>query len=161
MHLLDSKAADLRFDGELSISPGSRAQSLDDVAEMYLVKSRDAYRCWDAHGKVRQLEARHPGLAKADLRGATREEPSPNQQFDVATVVKASQALSSEILLPSLIGRCGCSFQSRGLRHCPARYTRAPRGTGRRRSGGGLSHDQFAIAPRPHQTTHHRSIWRQ
>ncbi|MBV9219331.1 MAG: hypothetical protein JO163_18170 [Methylobacteriaceae bacterium] len=120
MHLLDSKAADLRFDGELSISPGSRAQSLDDVAEMYLVKSRDAYRCWDAHGKVRQLEARHPGLAKADLRGATREEPSPNQQFDVAAVVKASQALSSEILLPSLIERLmTIALQNAGRRSRP------------------------------------------
>ena len=72
---------------------------------MYLLRARDGYRRWGADGKVRQLEARYPQLAVADPRGGTREATSPDQQLDVAAVVKASQALSSEMLLPRLIER--------------------------------------------------------
>ena len=82
-----------------------RARGLEDIAEMYLLKARDGYLRWGADGKVRQLEARHPQLAMAGPRGGSREATSPDQQLDVAAVVKASQALSSEILLPRLIGQ--------------------------------------------------------
>jgi PAS domain S-box-containing protein len=72
---------------------------------MYLARARDGYLRWGADGKVRQLEARYPELVKADPRGGKREATSPDQQLDVATVVNASQALSSEMLLPQLIER--------------------------------------------------------
>ena len=81
------------------------ARGFEDIAEMYLLRARDGYRRWGADGKVRQLEARYPQLAMADPRGGTREATSPDQQLDVAAVVKASQALSSEMLLPRLIER--------------------------------------------------------
>ena len=71
---------------------------------MYLLRARDGYRRWGADGKVRQLEASYPQLTMADPRG-TRAATSPDQQLDVAAVVKASQALSSEMLLPRLIER--------------------------------------------------------
>ena len=41
----------------------------------------------------------------AEPRGGTKATTSPDQQLDVAAVVKASQALSSEMLLPRLIER--------------------------------------------------------
>jgi PAS domain S-box-containing protein len=72
---------------------------------MYLVKARDGYRRWGADGKVRQLEARYPRLALADPLDGTSETRTPDQQLDLAAVVKASQALSSEMLLPPLIER--------------------------------------------------------
>jgi predicted ATPase/signal transduction histidine kinase len=79
-------------------------RGFESIAEMYLVKARDGYLRWGADGKVRQLEARYPQLAVAEPRGGTRT-TSPDQQLDVAAVVKASQALSSEMLLPRLIER--------------------------------------------------------
>jgi PAS domain S-box-containing protein len=81
------------------------ARDLEDLAEMYLVRARDGYLRWGADGKVRQLEARYPQLAMAEPRGEMRAATSPDQQLDIATVVKASQALSSEMLLPRLVER--------------------------------------------------------
>ncbi len=79
------------------------ARGLDDFAELYLLRARDGYRRWGADGKVRQLEARYPQLAMAEPHGTAKE--TIDQQLDVAAVVKASQALSSEMLLPDLIER--------------------------------------------------------
>jgi PAS domain S-box-containing protein len=81
------------------------ARGFEDFAELYLVRARDGYLRWGADGKVRQLEACYPQLARADARGGTKEVTTPDQQLDVAAVVKASQALSSEMLLPRLIER--------------------------------------------------------
>jgi PAS domain S-box-containing protein len=81
------------------------ARGFEDIAEMYLVKAHDGYRRWGADGKVRQLEAHYPQLAVGNTRRETLEVASPDQQLDVAAVVKASQALSSEMLLPRLIER--------------------------------------------------------
>ena len=80
-------------------------RGFEEIAEMHLVRARDAYRRWGADGKVRQLETRHPGLAMADAPGRRTMAPSPDQQLDLAAVVKASQALSGEMLLPRLIER--------------------------------------------------------
>ena len=92
----------------LAYEAGARfyaARGLEDFAEIYLVRARDGYRRWGADGKVRQLEARHPWLPAAEQRGRTKAATLPDRQLDVAAVVKASQALSSEMLLPQLIER--------------------------------------------------------
>ena len=81
------------------------SRGFEDIAEMYLGRARDGYRRWGADGKVRQLEARYPRLTIADPQGAARATTAPDQQLDVAAVVKASQALSSEIVLAKLIER--------------------------------------------------------
>ena len=81
------------------------ARGLEDIAEVYLMKARDGYRRWGADGKVRQLELRHPWLAVSAPSGEKKATLSPDQQLDVTAVVKASQALSSEMLLPRLIER--------------------------------------------------------
>ncbi|MER8491966.1 AAA family ATPase [Mesorhizobium australicum] len=81
------------------------ARGFEDFSEIYLARARDGYLRWGALGKVRQLEADYPTLAIADPHLSTREEPTPAQHLDVAAVLKASQALSSEILLPRLVER--------------------------------------------------------
>jgi PAS domain S-box-containing protein len=81
------------------------ARGFDDIADMYRVKARDGYLRWGADGKARQLEASYPQLAVAERRGGSEAARSPDQQLDVAAVVKASQALSGEMLLPRLIER--------------------------------------------------------
>jgi PAS domain S-box-containing protein len=80
-------------------------RDFEDICEMYLSKSRDGYLRWGALGKVRQLEALYPTLLVAGPHLGTTETASTAQQFDVAAVLKASHALSSEILLPSLVER--------------------------------------------------------
>jgi PAS domain S-box-containing protein len=81
------------------------ARGFEDIAGMYLARARDGYLRWGADGKVRLLEARHPQLAISGRRGGKKEAASPDQALDVAAVVKASQALSGEMLLPRLIER--------------------------------------------------------
>jgi PAS domain S-box-containing protein len=80
-------------------------RDLEISAKLFLKRARDGYLRWGADGKVRQLEAHHPWLARIDPHGGARETTTPGQQLDAAAVVKASQALSSEMLLPKLIER--------------------------------------------------------
>ena len=65
------------------------------IAQAYLRAARGCYLRWGALGKVAQLDERHPGL----------EEPvaAPLSHLDLDTVLKASQALSGEIVLEKLI----------------------------------------------------------
>ena len=79
------------------------ARSFEDIAEMYLRRARAGYLRWGADGKVRQLEVRHPQLVAQEEQRPGAIIGSPVQQFDVASVVKASQAVSGEIELPKLI----------------------------------------------------------
>ena len=72
---------------------------------MYLQDARYGYLRWGADGKVRQLDRLHPSLAALEAHGPTANIGSSVQQLDVATVVKASQAVSSEIVLSKLIER--------------------------------------------------------
>jgi PAS domain S-box-containing protein len=82
-----------------------RARGLDQFADLYLGNARHCYLRWGAAGKLRQLDARHPGLAMTDAHGGSTIPPWPDRQLDVAAVVKASQTLSEEMLLPRLIER--------------------------------------------------------
>jgi PAS domain S-box-containing protein len=92
------------------------ARGLEIFADVYLRNARDCYERWGATGKVRQLETQHPRLFRKDLagqgsRGLALSSPltaavaAPAGQLDVETAVKASQALSSEMVLPRLIER--------------------------------------------------------
>jgi predicted ATPase/signal transduction histidine kinase len=82
-----------------------RARGFDQFADLYVRNARYCYLRWGAVGKVRQLDALHPKLAVTDTHGGNTTPPRPDQQFDVAAVVTASQALSGEMLLPRLIER--------------------------------------------------------
>jgi PAS domain S-box-containing protein len=81
------------------------ARGFDKIARVYLQDARYGYLRWGADGKVRQLDRLHPSLAAAAAHGPTANFGSPVQQLDVATIVKASQAVSSEIVLSKLIER--------------------------------------------------------
>jgi predicted ATPase/signal transduction histidine kinase len=100
-----------------------------------VVHLRDAhygYARWGAQRKLATLEAQHPELlvrARADealapgVRKGTTHRTSPSttstsQQLDLATVIKASQALSSEISLDRLLGRLiEIVIESAGAQH--------------------------------------------
>jgi PAS domain S-box-containing protein len=81
------------------------ARDFKTIADAYLRNARHCYLLWGADGKVQQLDSLYPGLAALEGQHSTATIGSAIQQLDVASVVKASQALSSEIILPKLIGR--------------------------------------------------------
>ncbi|MDB5407950.1 MAG: histidine kinase, partial [Rhodospirillales bacterium] len=77
------------------------ARGFEMIGHTYLHKARNCYDRWGALGKLKQLDARYPHL---------HEETAPASptvttvgELDLQTVVKASQALSSEIVLDRLI----------------------------------------------------------
>ncbi len=80
------------------------ARGFEDFARVYLRNARHGYLRWGADGKVRQIDEMYPHFRT--------QEPPPRQtdtieaaveQLDVATVIKASQAVSSEIMLDKLL----------------------------------------------------------
>jgi PAS domain S-box-containing protein len=79
-------------------------RGFEAIAHMYLRNARNCYERWGAHGKLRQLDERYPHLHEERLPASTASTiGTPVRQLDVETVVKASQALSSEMVLPKLI----------------------------------------------------------
>jgi PAS domain S-box-containing protein len=80
------------------------ARGFETIAHTYLRKARNCYQRWGALGKVKQLDERYPHLhEERDTTSPTATIGASVGQLDVETVVKASQALSSEIVLPKLI----------------------------------------------------------
>jgi hypothetical protein len=79
-------------------------RGLETNGNAHLWNARACFAQWGADGKVRQLDSRYPRLAAPGGRGPG-ETMGSVQQLDVTAVVKASQAVSSEIVLPSLIER--------------------------------------------------------
>jgi PAS domain S-box-containing protein len=80
------------------------ARGSETSANAHLRNARHCYLRWGADGKVRQLDRLYPHLTAPEGQhlaaiGALV------QHLDVASVVKASQALSGEIVLPKLIER--------------------------------------------------------
>ena len=71
---------------------------------MYLRKARYCYLRWGAAGKVRQLDELYPQLREEEpIPGPTSTIGTPVEHLDLATVIKVSQAVSSEIVLEKLI----------------------------------------------------------
>jgi PAS domain S-box-containing protein len=81
------------------------ARGFEKIARLYLQDARYGYLRWGADGKVRQLDRLHLSLVALEAHGPTANLGSSVRQLDVATVVKASQAVSSEIVLSKLIER--------------------------------------------------------
>src|SRR4029077_13956679 len=81
------------------------ALGLETIADAYLRNARHCYLRWGADGKVRQLDRLYPHLTAVEAHRFPADIGPPVQQLDLATVVKASQAVSSEIVLPKLIER--------------------------------------------------------
>jgi PAS domain S-box-containing protein len=78
------------------------ARGFETIAHAYLRNARHCYLRWGALGKVRQLDQRYPGL-HGESSSPTATFGAPVEQLDVGTVVKASQAVSGEIVLGNLI----------------------------------------------------------
>jgi PAS domain S-box-containing protein len=81
------------------------SRDLQTNADAYLRNARHCFALWGADGKVAQLDELYPGLATSEGRQPTTTLGSDIRQFDTASLLKASQALSSEIELPGLIRR--------------------------------------------------------
>jgi PAS domain S-box-containing protein len=80
------------------------ARGLETIAHTYLRNARNCYQRWGALGKVKQLDERYPHLHEERDPGSPIATIGTSVgQLDVETVIKASQALSSEIVLPTLI----------------------------------------------------------
>jgi predicted ATPase/GAF domain-containing protein len=80
------------------------AHGLETAGYAYLRNARNCYDRWGALGKVKQLDKRYPQLQEERfLTSNTATIGAPVGQLDAATVVKASQAISSEIVLSKLI----------------------------------------------------------
>jgi predicted ATPase/transcriptional regulator with GAF, ATPase, and Fis domain len=80
------------------------ARGVESIAHAYLRDARRCYNQWGALGKVRQLDELYPHLHEERRPTSTTSTiGTPVRELDVETVVKASQALSSEIVLSQLI----------------------------------------------------------
>ncbi|HYH97299.1 trifunctional serine/threonine-protein kinase/ATP-binding protein/sensor histidine kinase [Hyalangium sp.] len=74
------------------------------IAEAYAREAREAYAQWGAQGKVKQLDALWPSLvSSAAPSSATSTTTSESREIDALAVVKAQQAVSSEIVLERLV----------------------------------------------------------
>ena len=80
------------------------ARGFERFAHLYLRDARYCYLQWGALGKVKQLDERYPHLQEERLPASGAATiGAPAAQLDVETVVKASQAVSGEIVLENLI----------------------------------------------------------
>ncbi|WP_437668508.1 AAA family ATPase [Sorangium sp. So ce131] len=77
-------------------------RGLFTAAKGHLREAHACYGRWGAEAKVRQLEQLHPELAEHKAPAATATFAATPQQIDILSVAKASQSISSEILLPRL-----------------------------------------------------------
>jgi PAS domain S-box-containing protein len=80
-----------------------RLRCLDKVADTYLDEARDCYARWGALAKVAQLDQSHPRVRKQAPLAPRPTIEAPVEQFDLAMVIKMSQAVASEIVLEKLI----------------------------------------------------------
>ena len=80
------------------------ARGFETIAHAYLLNARSCYLRWGAEGKVRQLEEAHPRLREDHaVPSSTATFDAAVEQLDIGAVVKASQAISGEIVLSRLI----------------------------------------------------------
>jgi predicted ATPase/signal transduction histidine kinase len=79
------------------------ARGIETAGYAYLRNARNCYDRWGAIGKVKQLDERYPRLREERTFASSATIGPSVGQLDVETVVKASQALSSEMILPKLI----------------------------------------------------------
>jgi PAS domain S-box-containing protein len=80
------------------------ARGFEKIAHGYLRDARYCYLRWGAAGKVQQLELLYPYLREEEpVPGPTSTIGASVEHLDLATVIKVSQTVSSEIVLEKLI----------------------------------------------------------
>ncbi len=76
----------------------------ETIGHAYLREARYCYLRWGAEGKVRQLDQRYPHLHEERApASSTATIGTPVEQLDLGTAIKASHAVSGEIVLEKLI----------------------------------------------------------
>jgi predicted ATPase/signal transduction histidine kinase/ActR/RegA family two-component response regulator len=92
------------------------AQGMDKIARTYMIEAHGTWRLWEATSKVLDLEERHAQLLNkisaepaTDDAGITvangLEEIRSGADLDLASVIKASQVISGEIVLSGLLSK--------------------------------------------------------
>ena len=86
----------------------------EEIAQLYMKKAHYGYQLWGANRKVQDLQEQYPQvlpLSSANRTINTGNSPTiistsngSGEALDLATVVKASQAISGEIMLDKLLG---------------------------------------------------------
>ena len=80
------------------------ARDLETISHLYLRAARDCYLRWGAVSKARQLEQSYPHLRQGAVPLPTSTTIDASlEHLDIATVVRVSQAVSSEIDLARLV----------------------------------------------------------
>jgi GAF domain-containing protein len=79
------------------------ARGFQKIGHTYLRDARHGYLRWGAAGKVRQLDEFYPHIREEEVSGPTSTIGTLVEHLDLATVIKVSQAVSSEIVLEKLI----------------------------------------------------------
>jgi predicted ATPase/signal transduction histidine kinase/tRNA A-37 threonylcarbamoyl transferase component Bud32 len=108
MRRIEALACELH--GELWLRHGK-----PEIAQIYLARARNLNVALGAQRKVRQLEARHPGLGRSALSSAVRGSgprltgtvtaTTATEVLDVAAISKATRAISGELELDKLLER--------------------------------------------------------
>jgi len=80
-----------------------RLRGFEKVADTYLDEARDCYVRWGAWAKVTQLDQSHARVRRQAPLAPKPTIEAPVEQFDLATVIKTSQAVAGEIVLEKLI----------------------------------------------------------
>ncbi|GGO79285.1 hypothetical protein GCM10011348_13190 [Marinobacterium nitratireducens] len=75
------------------------------IARVYLQQAYRRYADWGAIAKLRQMERRHGEDLVRTEETINEDRALSNQAFDIASVIRASQAISDEIRLEPLLGR--------------------------------------------------------
>ncbi len=93
------------------------AKGKEAIASTYMENARYCYQRWGAQAKVKDLEQKYPRLlsrsssrGRGPLSATTSTDPistgsSASETLDLATVMKASQAISGEIILDKLLAK--------------------------------------------------------
>ncbi|WP_438044556.1 sensor histidine kinase [Sorangium sp. So ce128] len=80
-----------------------RARGFDLIAATYLREARACYARWGADGKVEQIDQQNSGLWDVRPLAPTATFAARSEQLDLLSVTKASQTLSSEIVVGELL----------------------------------------------------------
>ena len=80
------------------------AKGNDETAKIYMMKARYGYLKWGANAKVKDLDEKYPQLlAQTITPSELTTAISSSSRLDLNTVMKAAQAISSEIVLERLL----------------------------------------------------------
>ncbi|GAB4530728.1 MAG: AAA family ATPase [Pleurocapsa sp.] len=87
------------------------AQGRNKIAKLYFSDAYYHYKCWQAVEKTRDLKSRYPQFLShqiTDLNGSHNTQKTKEEQLaklDLLSLIKASQTISSEIILDNLLAK--------------------------------------------------------